>query len=154
MVSVHVVADYFITLQDLDAGDSITHLKLQKLVYYAESWYRVFTGQSIFEEEIQAWMHGPVVPVLFDRFRDKGFQAITYEDIITEPSKELTKEQTDILNEVYDTYGPLTARQLEDMTHDETPWQEAYNHQELYHKTPISRDTMDSFYRNQLREGN
>ena len=36
MMPAHDVARYFVSLVDEEAGDSITNLKLQKLLYYAQ----------------------------------------------------------------------------------------------------------------------
>jgi len=43
-VSVNDVANYFLKILERDSGSSITHLKLQKLVYYAQAWHLVFRG--------------------------------------------------------------------------------------------------------------
>lgn len=40
--------------------DVITHLKMQKLVYYAQGIHLCYTNKPLFDEEIQAWPHGPV----------------------------------------------------------------------------------------------
>ena len=56
------IAKWFINATDRDSGDAITHLKVQKLVYYAQGWAMAYLGSPLFEEDIQAWAHGPVVP--------------------------------------------------------------------------------------------
>lgn len=49
--------------------ESMTPKKLQKLLYYAYSWDMVFENEDIdnldvflFNEEFEAWVHGPVIP--------------------------------------------------------------------------------------------
>ena len=54
MTSIFEVARFFLT------KESMTHLKLQKLCYYAQAWYLTIYGQRLFNEEFQAWLHGPV----------------------------------------------------------------------------------------------
>ena len=49
------VANWFTCNIDREVGDSITHLKLQKLIYYAQAWSLALKGKTLFEEEIQAW---------------------------------------------------------------------------------------------------
>ena len=49
------IADWFAGAIDREAGDSITHLKLQKLVYYAQAWFLALNDKPLFEEEMQAW---------------------------------------------------------------------------------------------------
>ena len=39
----------------------VDQLKLQKLLFYAYGWFLAHTDQSLFEEDFEAWEHGPVV---------------------------------------------------------------------------------------------
>ncbi len=72
------VANWFLCNIDREAGDSITHLKLQKLLYYAQAWSLVLKGKSLFEEDFEAWAHGPVLPSIFEQYKNMGFQALSY----------------------------------------------------------------------------
>lgn len=55
------VARYFL-YRAYDDGEWVTPLKMQKLVYFAYVWTLLMTGKKLFNEEIQAWPNGPVVP--------------------------------------------------------------------------------------------
>ena len=46
-------------------GESITTLKLQKLVYYSQAWHLVWDEEPLFSERIEAWANGPVVRELY-----------------------------------------------------------------------------------------
>jgi len=59
-VSVYDVAKYI-----LDKLGMITTMKLQKLVYYSQAWSLVWDEAPLYEEEIQAWSNGPVIPKLY-----------------------------------------------------------------------------------------
>src|ERR1700740_211534 len=64
------VARYFLAIVDEDAGDNMTHLKLQKLLYYAQGFYlAMHAGGSFFAEPIEAWDHVPVVPQIYQAFK-------------------------------------------------------------------------------------
>jgi uncharacterized phage-associated protein len=63
------VAEYFLTLVDDEAGDSLSNLKLQKLVYYAQGFHLALTEKPLFDEAIEAWEHGPVVPGLYHKLK-------------------------------------------------------------------------------------
>ena len=65
MISCQDVANYFLSLCDEDAGDLISNLKLQKLVYYAQGFHLAISGEPLFDEKIMAWEHGPVIPQLY-----------------------------------------------------------------------------------------
>ena len=62
------IADYFIGLSN-ETGSLITNLKLQKLVYYAQAWSLALNNEELFADDFQAWVHGPVLVSLYDRYR-------------------------------------------------------------------------------------
>ena len=76
MLTCHDVANYFLALVDEDAGDTISNMKLQKLVYYAQGFYLALYGKPLFPERIEAWDQGPVIPELYRRFEKFGAKAI------------------------------------------------------------------------------
>lgn len=49
MKSAVEVPRYFLCRVDREAGDTISPLKLQKLVYYAQAWSLVFRNQPLFD---------------------------------------------------------------------------------------------------------
>ena len=48
MMSALQIAKYFVSLVDEEAGDSISNLKLQKLLYYAQGGYLAYYGKPGF----------------------------------------------------------------------------------------------------------
>ena len=54
-------------------GFSVSPLKLQKLLYYTQAWHMVFFGRenTLFVNVPQAWVNGPVYPVIYDAYKDK-----------------------------------------------------------------------------------
>jgi uncharacterized phage-associated protein len=115
------VADYFISFSR-EHGDPISNLKLQKLLYYAQAWFLAIHGRPLFDERIEAWVHGPAVPPVYGRFKDWTWQPIAAE---VSPPADLPPEIVAHLKEVMDTYGVLSAYELERMTHSEDPWKDA-----------------------------
>lgn len=120
--SVFDVANYFLKVVNRDAGGSITHLKLQKLVYYAQAWHLVFTGKPLFPEKLLAWVHGPVCVELYNKYRDLGFQNL---EEPAEKIHEFTEEEKETLDAVWECYGDFDGKYLEELSHQESPWQEA-----------------------------
>lgn len=112
------IADWFLAKVDREAGDSITHLKLQKLVYYAQAWALALLDRPLFEEDFQAWAHGPVVRSLFDRFNGSGWSALDGPESVPEMDEDIRG----LLEEVFRVYGEHTAKTLENLTHQEAPW--------------------------------
>jgi uncharacterized phage-associated protein len=66
------VANYFLSKADPEAGDVISNLKLQKLLYYAQGFHLAIYGERLFIEQIKAWKHGPVVPDIYHHFKKHG----------------------------------------------------------------------------------
>lgn len=119
MMPAHDVARYFVSLVDEEAGDSISNLKLQKLLYYAQGFHLAVYGRPLFPEAIKAWMHGPVVPQVYHEYKDYGYGPIPVEPVNLEAFSPDVRELSD---EVWAVYGQFTATKLESMTHNEPPW--------------------------------
>ena len=115
MATVHDIAHYI-----LKQKGSMTAMKLQKLVYYSQAWALVWDDAPLFEEEIQAWANGPVVPELYQRHRGM-FMLNLKKDI----KPHLDENQRDTVDKVLDFYAPMTSQQLSDLTHSERPWLDA-----------------------------
>jgi uncharacterized phage-associated protein len=122
-VSAAVVANYFLAKRDPNAGDHISNLKLQKLLYYAQGFHLAITGEPLFSDPIEAWRHGPVVPKVYHACKQYGENNLP--EVPASPSSMLSLEQRRILDEVYEVYGQFSAWKLRDMTHDEAPWKDA-----------------------------
>lgn len=123
MLTSHDIADYFLALQDEDSGDTISNLKLQKLVYYAQGFHLALYNKPLFKECIEAWTHGPVIPALYQKYKPYGSAALPIPNEI-----DLTKydpQTCELLDEVYNVYGQYSGWKLRNMTHEETPWRDA-----------------------------
>lgn len=138
------IAKWFVNATDRESGDAITHLKVQKLIYYAQGWALANLGRPLFEEDMQAWAHGPVATSVFSHFRDKGWAAIEQQPI----TRKVAGEDAALLAAVNEKYGVFSAKKLEQMTHTEAPWLNARGNlrPEARCTTPISKADMKSFF--------
>ena len=59
------IAKKIICKTDVEHGDTLSNLKLQKLLYYMQGFHLAFFDEPFFNESIEAWTYGPVVPVVF-----------------------------------------------------------------------------------------
>ena len=102
----------------------VTHLKLQKLAYYAQGFHLAFYDESIFLEEIVAWDRGPVVPSLWRFYKPCG------EFPINPPSTFDVSLYKDshliVLDTVFSRFGRYNPFALAQKTHKESPWKNAY----------------------------
>lgn len=114
------IANRILAKADPDCGDVISNLKLQKLLYYMQGFHLAFFDEPLFEEDIRAWQHGPVVPSVYHKYKDFGSNGITPPD----PSIliELSDEEESVFDQVYNAYGQFSPLKLRDMTHNEMPW--------------------------------
>ena len=135
------VADYFLSLADDEEGDNISNLKLQKLVYYAQGLHLACYDRPLFDERIEAWTHGPVVPELYFKYRDLGSAPMPIpSDIDFDKYNDETRE---FLNEVYSIFGQYSAWKLRETTHEEPSWKEAY---QLGVNTVISHESLRDYF--------
>lgn len=103
----------------------ISNLKLQKILYFVQAEFLVTKNQPCFAEKIQAWDFGPVVPDVYYAYRMFGSanipcigkSRVSY--IISPSDKEL-------LNGVIDECSKYSASALVEITHNQTPWIDAY----------------------------
>lgn len=99
----------------------MTTMKLQKLVYYSYAEYASYTGQPMFDEEFEAWRNGPVLRSLYAYHR--GFYIA--ERSLFKQGAELTDFEKSIIDTVIKKYASMSAQQLSQKTHMESPWLDA-----------------------------
>ena len=103
------------------AKSPVSNLKIQKLLYYVQGWHLGIHGEPVFSHPIQAWIHGPVVPYVFGKF--KGYK---WTSIPPDPTPMVLTPQVEVHEmKVLNAYQHLTAAQLEAISHKESPWLEA-----------------------------
>lgn len=145
VASVRDVARYLLNQADPDVGELISHLKLQKLCYYAQGFHLALFDQPFFPERIEAWTHGPVSPDLYVDYRSYASGPIPVPE--TSDFSVLSDDQRGLLDEVYEVYGQYSAWKLRNMTHEEAPWIEAAKNG----GGVITHDAMREFFKTRLK---
>ncbi len=113
--NVHDVAAFI-----LQQKGEMTAMKLQKLVYYSQAWSLVWDEAPLFDEEVQAWANGPVVPNLYARH-----QGLFKLSAWNGRPEMLNAEQRETILKVLEFYGDMTSQTLSELTHREDPWLKA-----------------------------
>lgn len=116
MANVFDVAAYILNKKGL-----MTAMKLQKLVYYAQAWCLVWDDKSLFNNRIEAWANGPVCPTLYRQHKGQ----FNVNRIAGGDSRKLSAQEKNSVDAVLKYYGDKTSQWLSDLTHAESPWQEA-----------------------------
>lgn len=116
MASVHDVAAYI-----LKRKGSMTTMKLQKLVYYCQAWSLVWDERPLFDERIEAWANGPVVPDLFHAHKGR----FEIGECPEGNRRNLDTTARETIDAVLGFYGHKDSQWLADLTHQERPWRDA-----------------------------
>lgn len=134
----------------------MSHLKLQKLLYYCDAYHLAYFDEELIEDKFEAWVHGPVSRKVFATLRDRSllYSDISYdgkgeEDIIF---KSLSTEQQELIISVLEMLKSWTGLELEKATHDELPWLRAragYDAASPCH-VEISKEDMRTYYKKDL----
>lgn len=120
------IANFYVNLANGIENEEIDNLKLNKICFYAQAWHLVRFGRPLFEDEIEAWKYGPVIPAVYYAYKVCGRSPI--EQPVSEVDEnEFTSEELSLLIDVYMTYGKYTSRALIGKTHEKgSPWAVVY----------------------------
>jgi uncharacterized phage-associated protein len=142
------VANFFIA-ESNENHKALTNKKLQKLAYYAQAWNLVFNDDVLFDEPIEAWIHGPAIRVLYNKYKKYSYFNINEAPSI--PSFE--DKIKSVIEDVWAVYGKFDADYLEVLTHNEEPWLAARGNAETSERTAKIIDTalMKSYYAGLLK---
>lgn len=126
-----------------DAGERMSNLKLQKMLYYMQGYHLAAFNEPLFTEDIEAWYYGPVVPIVYHKYKKFSNRGIPppEDDIIY-----LSDEEENLFDQIYDVYGAYSALGLMNMTHKENPWLST----ETGAGNVISHAKMKSFFKRKL----
>lgn len=144
-ITVFDVANFF------RSKESMTQKKLQKLTYYAYVQYIIEyntatdISKTLFAEQPEAWIHGPVFPSLYQEYKKYNWKKMPK---ILFVKNIFSQEIIDMLNRVWRKYGVYSADELEYMTHCELPWQEVRKNLKIddYSNEPIKIESIYKYY--------
>lgn len=134
------IANKIISKTDLEHGDTISNLKLQKMMYYQQGFHLAYFGTPLFDEDIVAWQYGPVVPSVYKEYKSFESNSIS----TSKESISLSDDEEELFNNVYEEYNQFSAVALMKMTHEESPWKTTGIN------SVISRDKMAAYFKTQI----
>lgn len=145
------VANFFLKIVDRDSGSTITPLKLQKILYYAQGYHLAYYDKELFSEDFQAWAHGPANEDIYEKYKEYGFNSIPSP---VEEIPEIEDSKCDFLNDIWQTFGIYDGKYLEEQTHKEKPWIEARKGYAPGEKCQviIPKDSMKEFFKSVINE--
>lgn len=98
----------------------ITPLALQKALYYVQGFYYAFERQFLFNEDCEAWVHGPVYRNVYNRYSSYRFDPI--ESVEDFDESVFTTSEKAILDSIIKNFCCYSGKTLERFTHLEKPW--------------------------------
>ena len=122
------IAEYIINYA-IKNGYAISNLKLQKILYFVQAQFLFSLNVPCFSAPIEAWEYGPVVKIIYHKYKRYGSS-----NIYTEFDNDflyITETDKKLINLVVDNCAFLTAMQLVEITHQQKPWKDAYNNNGL-----------------------
>lgn len=130
---------------DEKGAEKMTLLKLLKLLYYSEGCYlAMHSGAQLFGEPILAWEHGPVVEEVYQKYKQDPYN-LTLTDDDKRDADQISRNDQEMLNEVFEVFGKYSAWALRDKTHEETPWLEATKNGTVLNGV-INQATMQDYF--------
>nr|WP_297936999.1 type II toxin-antitoxin system antitoxin SocA domain-containing protein [uncultured Lachnoclostridium sp.] len=120
----------------------ISNLKLQKVLYFIQAYFLITKKDHTpcFDEKIEAWNFGPVVPEAYYEYKQYGSgdiptkeSYIVFDENNLWNSKRIGFEDTTIADEdkilidkVIDKFADYSVTDLVSLTHRQSPWIDAY----------------------------
>lgn len=159
-VSALAVANVFLDCAEAEVGRELTHIGVQKLVYFAHGWHLAITDKPLIIEQVEAWPLGPVIESLYHAFKHfKGkkitsrasmpdFQNGEVEAVRAKLPANIDHMTVSVIQAVWEKYKNLSGGQFIAITHQPgTPWQ---NIADQYNGSPrsvliLNEDIRDHF---------
>lgn len=145
--NVFKVANTLLKMAD-GAGEPLTNMKLQKLLYYEQAYHLAYFDTPLFKEDIHAWFYGPVVPCVYEKYKDYKNGMISHNATDGEVEFKTNREWV-LFRNVFDALVAYSAIGLMRMTHRETPWVEADAHEQ----DVITLSSIKSYFKNKIKNG-
>lgn len=138
------VAKYIINTAD----GGVENLKLQKLLYYSQAVRLVLSEgkETLFDEPIEAWMYGPVVPCVYHHFKYNDFNKIP---LVPDDDIVLSEKDMEAIDIAVAFYSGFTGSELINRTHQEAPWKDNYDANKRHIIIPT--DQIYNYFKNKFK---
>jgi len=106
----------------LSECSELTNMALNKSLYYIQGFTKVFNDAFMFEEDCEAWVHGPVYRDVYQRYSSYGFGSIDIDNEAKFDGSCFSAEEKIIIDSVIRHLSCYSGKVLESFTHVEAPW--------------------------------
>ena len=149
------VANWFIKKAKLE-DIRLDQMKLVKLVYIAQG-LGLAIGKPLFEERIEAWKYGPVIPNVYYTFKHYGLENIDdmASNNLIEANKPIVPDDDPdahkILDGTWQEFKNLSGIQLSNWSHNQDgPWYQVWHGEngKNHNSYVIDDDLIGEYFRN------
>jgi len=128
MFKAEQIGEYFVR-RGIQTGNQIDLVQVIKITYIAHGFYLGTMNQPLINEDVEAWKYGPVIPEIYQYYKDWSKDPILKENPYIDPSPVEQVEGLDrFLDLIFNKYSLYTASQLIRLTHQKnTPWSSVYD---------------------------
>ena len=109
----------------LNKGEDITHLTIQKALYYIQGFYYAFYHDYLIKEDCEAWVHGPVFRSIYYRYLGYSYDTIEKPNVFADGI--FNDMEKVLIDSVIRYICCYSGKVLEAFTHREAPWRSARN---------------------------
>ena len=137
------IANKLLALADDCCGELMSNMKLQKMLYYQQGYHLALFDEPLFEDDFEAWMYGPAVPIVYEYYEMNGNNGI-------QPQKtaiKLTNKEEALFYEVYRIYRIYSAIGLMNLSQSEKPWKSV----PIGTGNVISKSSLKMFFKKKLK---
>ena len=116
---------YNASLYMISKLEEMDPLSLQKILYYAFGFSKIFLKEELFSDLPEAWVYGPVYKEIYDCFCYYKGDKIQYNELLKNREFDLNKNEKAYLDKIMECFGCYSGVILKEMTHMTKPWQQA-----------------------------
>ena len=143
MISAINLSNYIIT-KTQKMRKSISHLKLQKILYYIQGEHIAIFNKPLFFDEIQSWPYGPVVREVYKKYVSNGAMDLKPDKEVEMPL--LSPKEKKLIDRVLVRKLKYSASFLVQATHEEEPWRLHADEVKKGLKPTISNESIRRFF--------
>jgi uncharacterized phage-associated protein len=139
MFTIFDIADHILA----NAKYGLTNRELQKMLYLAQGFHLAQFGTPLFEEEFQAWKHGPVNSGIYHKYKKYG-----YLNIDRPNNGALAPIAVDVaafLMSLLLSFNAVAESKLVEYSHFDSPWAEKYMPDRNIN---LSKSTLKEYFKN------
>lgn len=114
------IAEYVLWYCENTLHQAITNLQLQKILYYIQGEYLALYNKPLFDNDMEAWDYGPVIPDVYYEYKE----FVSNQILGIEPHNRNILDECDInlIEKIVNEKSKLNVWKLVDDTHNESPW--------------------------------